>query len=72
MPTVHQWAQDILACAPISVRASKQAALMGLGYPLDVALQMNYSEAVRMRRSQDTLEGPRAFAEKRQPNWQAR
>jgi enoyl-CoA hydratase/carnithine racemase len=70
--TVKKWAQDILACAPISVRASKQAALMGLGYPLEVAMQMNYSEATRMRYSQDTIEGPRAFAEKRQPHWQAR
>jgi 1,4-dihydroxy-2-naphthoyl-CoA synthase len=45
---------------------------MGLGYPLEVAMQMNYSEATRMRYSQDTIEGPRAFAEKRQPHWQAR
>jgi enoyl-CoA hydratase/carnithine racemase len=72
MPTVDKWVQDILACAPLSVRASKQAALMGLGYPLDIALHMNYAEALRMRRSEDTVEGPRAFAEKRPPNWQAR
>jgi 1,4-dihydroxy-2-naphthoyl-CoA synthase len=25
-----------------------------------------------MRRSEDTVEGPRAFAEKRKPNWKAR
>ena len=72
MPTVFTWANEILACAPLSVRASKQAALMGLGYPLDIALSMNYTEALRMQRSDDTVEGPRAFAEKRQPNWQAR
>ena len=52
--------------------ASKQAALHGLGYPLDVALNMNYTEVLRMQRSEDTVEGPRAFAEKRKPNWQAR
>jgi enoyl-CoA hydratase/carnithine racemase len=72
MPTVERWAADILACAPLSIRASKQAALMGLGYPLDIALNMNYTEVLKMRRSEDTVEGPRAFAEKRQPNWQAR
>jgi enoyl-CoA hydratase/carnithine racemase len=72
MPTVMQWANDILACAPLSVRASKQAAMMGLGYPLDIALHMNYSESLHMYRSEDTVEGPRAFAEKRKPNWQAR
>ena len=72
MPTVKKWANDILECAPLSVRASKQAALMGLGQPLDIALHLNYSEVVKMRRSEDTVEGPRAFAEKRPPNWQAR
>jgi len=72
MPTVFTWANEILACAPLSVRASKQAALVGLGYPLDIALSMNYTEVLRMQRSEDTVEGPRAFAEKRQPDWQAR
>ena len=72
MPTVKKWANDILECAPLSVRASKQAALMGLGQPLDIALHLNYSEVVKMSRSEDTVEGPRAFAEKRPPNWQAR
>lgn len=72
MPTVHKWANEILQCAPLSVRASKQATLMGLGHPLDMALNMNYTETVKMRRSEDTVEGPRAFAEKRKPNWQGR
>jgi enoyl-CoA hydratase/carnithine racemase len=45
---------------------------MGLGHPLDIALSMNYTEVLRMQRSEDTVEGPRAFAEKRQPDWQAR
>ncbi|MGE3536381.1 MAG: enoyl-CoA hydratase-related protein [Candidatus Tectimicrobiota bacterium] len=72
MPTALRWANEILACAPLSVRASKQAALMGLGYPLDIALHVNYTESLKMQRSEDTVEGPRAFAEKRPPNWQGR
>jgi len=72
MPTAMKWANEILECAPLSIRASKQAALMGLGHPLDIALKLNYTEAERMRRSEDTVEGPRAFAEKRKPNWKAR
>ena len=40
--------------------------------PLDIALGLHYTEAERMRRSEDTVEGPRAFAEKRKPNWKAR
>ena len=67
-----RWASEILEGAPLSVRASKQAALQGLGHPLDIALNMNYTEVLRMQGSEDTVEGPRAFAEKRKPNWQAR
>ena len=72
MPTALRWAGEILECAPLSIRASKQASLMGLGHPLDIALNVTYPEAERMRRSEDTVEGPRAFAEKRKPVWKAR
>ena len=33
---------------------------------------LSYTKAERMRRSEDTVEGPRAFAETRKPNWKAR
>ena len=46
--------------------------LDGPGQPLDVAQKLGFTEAERMRRSEDTVEGPRAFAEKRKPNWKAR
>lgn len=72
LPAAERWAGEILECAPLSVRASKQAAMAGLGSPLDVAMNVNYSEAVRMRQSEDTVEGPRAFAEKRRPQWKGR
>lgn len=72
MPTVMRWANEILECAPISIRASKQASMMGLGQPLDIALNINYTETQHMRRSEDIVEGPRAFAEKRKPVWKAR
>jgi enoyl-CoA hydratase/carnithine racemase len=72
MTTALGWAEEILACAPLSIRASKQAVMMGSGQPLDVALKLGFTEADRMRRSEDTVEGPRAFAEKRKPNWKAR
>ena len=72
MPTVDRWAQDILEGAPLSIRASKQAAMMGLGQPLDIALNLEYSQSTAMRRSEDIVEGPKAFAEKRKPNWKGR
>ncbi len=72
MPTVDRWAQDILEGAPLSIRASKQAAMMGLGHPLDIALNLEYTQSTTMRRSEDIVEGPKAFAEKRKPNWKGR
>jgi dehydration protein DpgD len=72
MPATMKWAHEILGCAPLSIRASKQAAVQGLGHPLDIALNLQFPEAEAMRRSEDTVEGPRAFAEKRKPNWKAR
>ena len=72
IPTVHRWAQDILEGAPLSIRASKQAAMMGLGHPLDIALNLEYTQSTAMRRSEDIVEGPKAFAEKRKPNWKGR
>jgi enoyl-CoA hydratase/carnithine racemase len=72
MPAALRWANEILECAPLSVRASKQAALEGLGHPLDAALRLPYSESERMQRSEDRVEGPRAFAEKRKPQWKGR
>jgi enoyl-CoA hydratase/carnithine racemase len=68
----ERWAAEILACAPICVRASKQAALQGLETSLEVAMSRNYEWVTRMRQSEDTREGPRAFAKKRPPNWQGR
>lgn len=72
MAAAERWAAEILACAPISVRASKQAALQGLETSLEIAMSRNYEWVTRMRASEDTKEGPRAFAEKRPPVWQAR
>ena len=71
MPTAERWANEILECAPLSVRASKQMAYTGLDWPLEVAMSRNYSEAQRHNSSADRIEGPRAFSEKRAPNWTA-
>jgi enoyl-CoA hydratase/carnithine racemase len=46
--------------------------MQGLGHPLDIALNLQFSDAETLRRSEDTVEGPRAFAEKRKPTWKAR
>ncbi len=73
MPAARCWAEQILECAPLSVRGSKQAALQGLDKDsLEEAMATRYPEIAAMLKSEDFLEGPRAFAEKRKPDWKGR
>ena len=56
--------------SPMSVRASKQAVYLGLEQGgVAGAEAASYSAVAEMAASQDFIEGPRAFAEKRPPNW---
>lgn len=68
----ERWAAEIMACAPICVRATKEASLNGMDMPLELTMSRSFEWTQRMRVSEDTKEGPRAFAEKRPPNWQGR
>ena len=72
MATAERWANEILECSPLSVQASKQAALMGLGKPLPEAIAGDYPLVQKLWRSEDVVEGPVAFAEKRKPVWKGR
>jgi enoyl-CoA hydratase/carnithine racemase len=67
--TAHRWAGEIMECAPLAVRASKEAAMTGLELPLETALRRSYDNFDRQMASPDRIEGPKAFAEKRKPNW---
>ena len=71
METAERWAAEILEAAPLSVRASKQMAYEGLGWPLQNAFDRKYSEEGNFLISDDRREGPLAFSEKRPPNWTA-
>jgi enoyl-CoA hydratase/carnithine racemase len=73
LPAARRWADSICECAPLSVRASKQAAMEGLAEPsVEAAIGRRYTEIGRMLKSDDFREGPRAFAEKRAPVWKGR
>lgn len=73
MDAAKRWAAMILECAPLSVRATKQAAMQGLNQAdYKDAFEGKYSAIYDMFKSEDLQEGPRAFAEKRKPNWQGK
>ena len=66
----RRWAALILECSPMAVRATKQAAYRGLDEPsLEQALRTVYPSQRKNMESEDWVEGPKAFAEKRKPNW---
>jgi enoyl-CoA hydratase/carnithine racemase len=72
MKSARGWAEQILECAPLSVRASKEAALAGLETGLQQAISGQYDQLHQMLKSEDFIEGPRAFAEKRKPEWKGK
>ena len=72
MAAAERWASEILDCSPLAVQASKQAALQGLGRPLAEAMAAHYPLVQRLFTSEDVVEGPRAFAERRKPVWKGR
>lgn len=73
MAAARRWADQILECAPLSVRGSKQAVMQGFEHGgLGQAMGERYDLLSAMVRSEDFIEGPRAFAEKRKPDWKGR
>jgi enoyl-CoA hydratase/carnithine racemase len=73
LQAAKRWAAMILECSPMAVRASKQASYRGMDEPtLEQAMRTVYPAQRENMESQDYVEGPKAFAEKRKPNWQNR
>ncbi len=69
----RRWADQILECSPMSIRASKQAVYQGLDTAnLQEAVTGRYEAVGAMLRSEDMIEGPLAFAQKRKPNWKGK
>ncbi|MEJ0025519.1 MAG: enoyl-CoA hydratase-related protein [Rhizomicrobium sp.] len=75
MTRARALAAQIMELSPMSVRASKQAVYRGLNEPsiADALKNQNgYPAIAAMYRSEDLREGPKAFAEKRAPQWKGK
>lgn len=63
-------ARDILAGAPLSVKAARDTVMLSTEMGRSAALQAARHASEHCYNSEDAQEGPRAFAEKRAPRWQ--
>ena len=72
MAAAERWAGEILECSPLSVQLTKESALDGLQHSVDDALGRDHERVERLLASADFVEGPKAFSEKRRPQWTGR
>ena len=69
MPSESAPARKIAANAPLAVQAAKELAIRAREMPLTTGLRMEQLVNRMLAFTDDAAEGPRAFSEKRQPDF---
>lgn len=72
LPKAREIAEKIAANGPIAVKAIRKSARACLGLPEADALRLESEISGPVFQTEDAREGPRAFMEKRQPQYQGR
>lgn len=72
MKTAEEIALRICDNAPVAVRVTKELIYRGLNIPVSEGLRLYAAYNRMMSTMEDSKEGPRAFAEKRKPNFKGR
>ena len=72
MERAYDYAHRITANGPFAVRKTKESALRGLATDMKEAYRIESEISNEVFSSEDAKEGPKAFAEKRAPNWKNR
>ena len=69
MERALELASRLAANGPLAVRKVKEGILRSSGLPLEQAYQIENEVSAAVMSSKDAREGPRAFKEKRKPNF---
>jgi enoyl-CoA hydratase/carnithine racemase len=70
MSVARQWADRIVSASPVAVATSMDIIERGLANPdITAGFNTEYDSFKRLQASDDFIEGPRAFAMKRKPQW---
>ena len=72
MPKAEEIAAKMAANGPLAVRKAKEAVLRTSSLPLEDAYKVEDQYIMEVMRSEDAREGPRAFKEKREPQYKGR
>lgn len=72
LPAAQDYARRLCECGPLALRAIKELAIRSQSLPLEQGLRLEQSFQAFLRTTEDAQEGPRAFAEKRKPNYKGR
>lgn len=69
---VDQIADEIAECAPLAVQFIKRIVRQGREVPVEASMRLAQPIGEILAKTEDRLEGPKAFAEKRKPVWKMR
>ena len=72
MNTALDWAAKICELGPLAVRAAKKAMWQGFSLSLDDGLRLEEELFGMLHKTDDAKEGPKAFVEKRKPEFKGR
>ncbi|PPE72084.1 enoyl-CoA hydratase [Solimonas fluminis] len=72
LDTAIELAKEVLEGAPLSVKAGRETVMLATEMGRSAALQAARAAHEHTYCSKDAQEGPRAFAEKRKPEWKGR
>lgn len=65
----QKWADRIMQAAPLAVSAAKEVMRKAMNSTLDEALQLEWTKLTELFRTEDSVEGRRAFLERRKANF---